>query len=269
MRFATIREGDRLTGAVVEGDTVFTVDAADAVAACLRRDELKRTGEIDAKVAHFARASPAPAHILCIGLNYRSHIRELGRPVPAYPTMFAKFASTLTGPREEIQLPSVSSHVDEEAELAVIIGRRTRRVAVEDAAEAIAGFAVANDLSMRDWQHRTSEALQGKIFDRSTPLGPLLVTPDEIDGGRGLRVTAHVDEVLWQEGNTDDLLFSPEQLVSYCSHFLTLQPGDVILTGTPAKQPGIDGRLQAGTLLTTTIEGLGSAVNALVPDSAK
>jgi acylpyruvate hydrolase len=195
MRFATIRIGNTLTAARIEGDRAVLADADDAVDAYLRRDRLAETGETDARTAHYARVSPTPAHILCVGLNYRSHIEELGRPALACPTFFAKFPSTLTGPRDTIVLPRISDHVDGEAELAVIVGKRLRRAGVEDAKDAIAGYTVANDLSLRDWQHRTTEALQGKVFDRSTPLGPVLVTPEELDDARDLTVTFTVDPV--------------------------------------------------------------------------
>lgn len=261
MRFATIRIGNTLTAARVEGDRAVLVDAVDAVDAYLHRDRLTDIGEMDARTAHYARVSPSPAHILCIGLNYRSHIEELGRPTPAYPTFFAKFTSTLTGPRDTITLPRISDHVDGEAELAVIVGRRLRRGSVADANDAIAGYTVANDLSLRDWQHRTTEALQGKVFDRSTPLGPVLVTPEELDDARDLTVTFTVDGDEWQHGSTSDMLFTPAELLAYCSNFLTLEPGDVILTGTPGKTALAAETLTPGRQLVTAIEGIGAAIN--------
>ncbi|MHC3469469.1 fumarylacetoacetate hydrolase family protein [Streptomyces sp. 7R007] len=267
MRFATIRTGNTLSAARIEGDRAVLVDAADAVDAWLHRDRLRDVGEVDARTAHYARVSPAPAHILCVGLNYRSHIEELGRPTPTYPTLFAKFPSTLTGPRDTITLPRISDHVDGEVELAVIVGRRLRRAGVREAQHAIAGYCVANDLSLRDWQHRTTEALQGKVFDRSTPLGPLLVTPDEVDDARDLTVTFTVDGVEWQRGSTRDLLFTPAELLSYCSTFLTLAPGDVILTGTPGKTALAGPALTPGHHLVTAVEGLGAAVNPTAADT--
>ncbi|MFD5624925.1 fumarylacetoacetate hydrolase family protein [Streptomyces sp. NPDC127072] len=260
MRFATIRHGDTLTGARVEGDRVVLVDADNAVDAFLRQDRLCDTGEVDAATAHYARVSPNPAHILCVGLNYRSHIEQLGRPAPRYPTFFAKFPSTLTGPRDRIVLPAVSDRVEGEVELAVVIGRPLHRATPTEAAAAMAGFTVANDLSLRDWQHRTTEALQGKVFDRSTPLGPVLVTPDEVDDARDLALSFSVDGVPWQRGSTSDLLFSPAELVAYCSNFLTLRPGDVILTGTPGGTAEA-ASLVPGQTMTTFIEGIGTAVN--------
>ncbi|MEU4656117.1 fumarylacetoacetate hydrolase family protein [Streptomyces sp. NPDC023723] len=265
MRFATIRDGGTLTGARVEGDRVVLVDADNAVDACLRQARLRDIGEVDAATAHYARVSPAPAHILCIGLNYRSHLEQLGRPTPRYPTFFAKFPSTLTGPRDSIALPAVSDRVEPEAELAVIIGASLHRATPDEAAAAITGYTAANDLSLRDWQHRTTEALQGKVFDRSTPLGPVLVTPDEVDDARDLEISCTVDGVPWQRGSTADLLFSPAELVSYCSTFLTLRPGDVILTGTPGTTPDAS-HLVPGQTVVTSVQGIGSAVNPTVRD---
>ncbi|MCP2200527.1 acylpyruvate hydrolase [Lentzea flava] len=266
MRFATVRQGDTLTGARVDEDgRVVLVDADNAVDAFLRLDQLRDIGQADAATVRYACVSPAPAHILCVGLNYRSHIEQLGRPIPRYPTLFAKFASTLTGPRDRIVLPSVSDRVEGEVELAVIIGRPVHRVTTTEAMAAIAGYTVSNDLSLRDWQHRTSEALQGKVFDRSTPLGPVLVTPDEVDDAHDLTLSFTVDGVPWQHGSTSDLLFSPAELVAYCSTFLTLRPGDVILTGTPGTTADAAG-LVPGQTMVTSIEGIGSAVNATAAD---
>lgn len=263
MRYATVRTDHGLTGARIEGERTVLLDVPDAVEAWSVGGAARETAESATADTHFARTSPAPQHVLCIGLNYRSHIEQLGRAVPEYPTFFAKFASTLTGPRDRIALPAISEHVQGEVELTVVIGRTARRVGVEDAASVIAGYTVANDLSLRDWQHRTSEALQGKVADRTTPVGPFLVTPDEIEDAADLALVEEVDGATWQAGSTADLLFRPAELVAYCSTFLTLRPGDLILTGTPGTTSAA-GDLRAGTVLTTRIDGLGAAVNPLV-----
>lgn len=267
MRFATIQLAERRVGARVQDDRVILLDAVDAVQAWAANGNLPEIGELRSAQAHFAVVSPTPSHILCVGLNYRSHIAQLGYPLPAYPTMFAKFRSTLTGPREEIALPTVSEHIQGEVELAVIVGHRLRRADAETAAAAIAGFTVANDLSMRDWQHRTSESLQGKVFDRSTPLGPALVTPDEVDDARDLALSFQVDGIEWQHGSTADLLFSPAELLSYCSQFMTLERGDVILTGTPGVTAAASD-VHGDSLLVTAIDGLGESVNPTREDVA-
>jgi acylpyruvate hydrolase len=215
---------------------------------------------------------PRPGKIICVGHNYRNHILEMGRDLPAYPTLFAKFAETLVGANDEIVLPPETSQLDWEAELAVIIGRPARRVTGIQAEETIAGFAVLNDVSCRDWQFRTREWLQGKTWERTTPLGPYLVTPEELPGGvrPTLDITTEVDGETMQKDNTRDLLFDPVALVEYVSTMVTLKPGDVIATGTPggvghARKPPI--YLQPGQQLVTHIGGLGRCQNTVVAEA--
>ncbi len=266
MYLATVRHDGHLSGARVEGDRTVLLDVPDAIAAWAASGRGPERGEVDTATAHFARTSPTPQHIICIGLNYRSHIEQLGRQMPEYPTFFAKFASTLTGPRDTIVLPAVSEQVQGEVELAIIVGRDQHRAYADEAGAAIAGYTVANDLSMRDWQHRTSEALQGKVFDRSTPLGPWLATPDEVDDARDLSLSLRVDGVQWQAGSTADMLFRPHELVAYCSQFLTLRPGDVILSGTPGTTASA-GDIHPGAELVTSITGLGASINPTIAEA--
>jgi acylpyruvate hydrolase len=187
----------------------------------------------------------------------------MGRELPAHPTLFAKYRSALVGANDEIVLPAVSDSVDWEVELAVIVGARVRHVAEGKAADAIAGYAVLNDVSVRDFQNRTLQWLQGKTFEHSTPLGPWLVTTDECSG-EGLQVTCEVDGEVMQQSDTADLLFAPAALVSYVSRILTLEPGDVIATGTPGgvgaarKPPRF---LADGETVVTRITGLGECRN--------
>jgi acylpyruvate hydrolase len=209
---------------------------------------------------------PHPTKIVCVGLNYRNHILEMGRELPEYPTLFAKYAEALIGPDDDIELPPESNQLDWEAELGVVIGRRVRRADDSTAADAIAGFTVVNDISARDWQYRTQEWLQGKTFEATTPIGPVLVTPDELAGGvrPALAITAEVDGELMQEASTGDLVFDPVALVRYISTIVTLQPGDLIASGTPggvghARSPAR--HLQDGSRLVTTISGIGSLRN--------
>ena len=182
----------------------------------------------------YAPLVPHPEKTVCVGLNYRSHILEMGRELPEHPTLFAKYSSALIGARDDILLPRVSDKVDWEAELAVIIGAPARHVSVEEAGAAIAGYSVCNDVSVRDFQNRTLQWLQGKTFESSTPLGPALVTLDEFDDAAGLEITCSVDGEQVQKALTSDLVFGPAALVSYMSDIFTLMPGDVIATGTPA-----------------------------------
>lgn len=227
------------------------------------------TGEARAGGAALSGATPtlllpSPGKIICAGLNYANHILEMGRELPAYPTLFAKFADTLTGPVDDIVVLEDGAQVDWEAELAVVIGSEISRGTVEQAAAAIAGYTVANDVSVRDWQNRTVEFLQGKAFDRTTPVGPVLVTPDEIDPKAGLHIGCSVNGEVMQSGNTATLVFDSVALVAYISRFTTLRPGDIILTGTPGgvgagRTPQV--YLRDGDVLTTTIEGIGTLEN--------
>lgn len=216
--------------------------------------------------AALAPVVPRPGKTVCVGLNYRNHILEMGRALPDYPTLFAKFAESLIGARDDIALAPESDAVDWEAELCVVVGRSVRRASETEAAEAIAGFTVMNDVTMRDWQYRSPMWLQGKTFEATTPLGPVLVTPDELEGGLApaLDLSARVDGETVQKSNTADLVFGPVDLVRYVSTILTLQPGDVIATGTPggvghARTP--PRYLTDGATLTTEIRGIGVLEN--------
>ena len=183
--------------------------------------------------------------------------------------MFAKFASSLIGADDDLVLASVSNAVDWEVELGVVIGSRVWRATPEEALAAIAGFTVVNDVSMRDWQNRTSQYLQGKTFDASTPVGPYLVTGDEISDGADLEVRCEVDGVVMQSGRTSDMLFGPAVVVSYISQFAALVPGDLISTGTPSgvgagRKPPVF--LAPGQVMTTSVEGIGSCLNRCVAE---
>ena len=206
-----------------------------------------------------------------MGLNYRSLILEMGRQIPEYPTLFAKFAETLIGAHDDVQLPPESSKVDWEAELALVIGTRVRRATDEQAADAIAGFTVLNDVSMRDWQNRTPMWDQGKTWESSTPVGPFLVTPDEVAGGvrPAVDISCDVNGETMQSANTADLVFDPVFLVRYISTIVTLNPGDVIATGTPggvgqARDP--QRFLTDGGVMVTTIDGVGQLRNRTVAE---
>jgi acylpyruvate hydrolase len=221
--------------------------------------------------ARLAPVVPRPGKIICLGLNYRRHIEEMGRAMPEHPTLFAKFPAALIGARDPIVLPAVATSVDWEVELGVVIGRHARHVSAVDAASAIAGYTVVNDISVRDYQRRTLQWLQGKTFECMTPVGPALVSPDEVDGARDLEVMCEVDGDVKQRARTSDLLFSPAQIVSYISDIITLEPGDLISTGTPggvgeARTP--PEFLRAGQVVTSTIHGIGSLVNVCEAEPA-
>ncbi len=274
MRFATIRTGDRTSAARLDGDILVPLDAADVgelLAAGGQGPGRPREGAAPVPVAEadFAPVVPWPSKVICVGLNYRAHIAETGRELPEYPTLFAKFADSLLGARDDLVLPSVSERADWEAELGVIIGRSVYRTTPEEAAAAIAGYTVVNDVSMRDWQYRTSQFLQGKMFEHSTPAGPYLVTPDEAGNATDLEICCEVDGVVMQQGRTSDLLFGPAEIVAYASQVITLRPGDLIATGTPGgvgytRQPPV--YLRPGNVLRTWIEGIGECVNRCVAE---
>jgi acylpyruvate hydrolase len=275
MRFATIRTADGTTAARLEGDVLVPLAAASVSDLLAQTSDLSAVPvrsdwvPVEAAEADFAPVVPRPSKIFCVGLNYRLHIAETGRGTPEYPTVFAKFAETLLGPRDDLVLPAVSERVDWEAELGVIIGRPVRNATASQAEAAIAGFTVTNDISMRDWQRRTLQWLQGKAFERSCPAGPYLVTPDEVDGACDLAIGTQVDGADMQRSSTSDLLFSPAEIIAYLSNVITLQPGDLILTGTPsgvgdARDPQV--YLHSGNVVRTWIEGLGECRNTCVPE---
>lgn len=272
MRLATIRTEYGTTAARLDGDVLVPLDAAD-VGEVLAAGGLGRprggAAPVPAAEADFAPVVPRPGKIICVGLNYRAHILETGRDLPQYPTLFAKFADTLTGARDDLVLPSVSEKVDWEVELGVIVGRPVYRATAGEAEAAIAGYTVVNDVSMRDWQSRTLQWLQGKMFERTTPAGPYLVTADEVGSAPDLEVRCEVDRVVMQQSRTSDLLFGAAEIVAYASQAVTLRPGDLIATGTPggvgnARKPPV--YLQPGNVLRTWIEGLGECVNQCVAE---
>ncbi len=265
MRLATIRTPACTHAVRVDGDTLVELDARD-VGELLARGQAAETGaRHDLATADFAPVVTHPGKIICQGLNYRSHILEMGHELPTHPTLFAKFREALIGARDDIVLPVSSREVDWEAELALVLGARVRRASREQAAGAIAGFTVANDVSMRDWQQRSLEWLQGKTWEHATPVGPWLVTTDDVGGADpDLAIRCEVDGVVRQDARTADLVFSPAELVAYASEIVTLEPGDLLLTGTPAgvghgMRPPV--YLRPGQVVTTAIEGIGELVN--------
>ena len=174
-----------------------------------------------------------PSKVLCIGLNYKDHVAETGRAFPEYPDVFAKFASTMVGPDDQIGGANVSENLDFEGELAVVIGRPASQVSEEDALEYVAALAPLNDVTARDLQYRGTQWLAGKAVDGSTPWGPALVTLDEVGDPQSLDLTTRVNGIEVQRSNTSYQIFPIARIVSYLSSFLTLEPGDVIATGTP------------------------------------
>ena len=224
---------------------------------------------VPAAEADFAALVTRPSKVICVGLNYRTHIAETGRELPQYPTLFAKFADTLMGANDDLAIPAVSEKVDWEVELAVAIGTPVYRASAAEALAAIGGYATSNDVSMRDWQRRTLQWQAGKMFEHSTPVGPYLVTPDEVDHARDLEIRCEVDGQVMQQARTSDLVFTAADIVAYASQAITLRPGDLLLTGTTggvgdARKPPV--YLKPGQVLRSYVEGLGECLNHCVAE---
>ena len=278
MKLATIRIPEGTRAVRVDGTTLIDLDARDVREVLEREDWQQSAAEAggqtwDLADADFAPLVPEPSKVICVGLNYRNHILEMGRDLPEHPTLFNKYADTLIGARDEIHRPVETDKFDWEAELTVVIGKPVRRATGTDAEASIAGFTVLNDVTCRDWQFRTREWLQGKNWDSTTPVGPFLVTPDELPGGvrPSLSISCEVDGELMQKDSTADLLFDPVALVEYVSTMIRLNPGDLIATGTPggvghARRPEV--YLSAGQRVVTEIEGIGRLENTVVADPA-
>jgi 2-keto-4-pentenoate hydratase/2-oxohepta-3-ene-1,7-dioic acid hydratase in catechol pathway len=212
---------------------------------------------------------PRPPKLICIGLNYRDHAAEAKLAIPEVPTMFAKFPTSVIGPGRPIVLPRNSTKPDYEAEFAVVIGRRGRHVAEDRWRDYVFGYTILNDVSARDFQMATSQWMIGKTFDTFAPLGPAIVTADEIADPHNLRISLTINGETMQDSNTSNLIFKVPQLIAYLSSVFTLEPGDIIATGTPAGvgfarkpprwlQPGDEVRIQ--------IEGIGELVNPVVAE---
>jgi 2-keto-4-pentenoate hydratase/2-oxohepta-3-ene-1,7-dioic acid hydratase in catechol pathway len=211
---------------------------------------------------------PNPGKIICVGTNYRKHAEESNMPIPEVPLLFNKFNNTVSAHGDVINLPFNSTQVDYEAELVIVIGKKAKRVAKEEALNYVFGYCNVNDLSARDLQFRTHQWLLGKSCDGFSPLGPYLVTADEVGDPNHLQIRTWLNGELRQDSNTSDMIFACDELVSYISQHMTLEPGDIILTGTPEgvifgypkdKQVW----LKDGDVVTVEIEKLGAITNCM------
>jgi 2-keto-4-pentenoate hydratase/2-oxohepta-3-ene-1,7-dioic acid hydratase in catechol pathway len=210
--------------------------------------------------------------IICVGRNYAEHAAELGDDPPTEPLLFGKFENTLIGSGDAIVIPPEATHVDSEAELALEIGRRGHRIPAEDALDHIRGYRVANDISARNIQYSESQWARAKGFDTFCPLSGELVPVSELGDGRGLRVVQRLNGEVLQDGNTDDLIFDVPFLVSYVSRVFTLEPGDLILTGTPpgvgwAREPKLS--MKAGDVVEVEVEGIGVVRNPVTQEAVR
>lgn len=229
------------------------------------------TGRLDTSLAVFAKDKvvigppvPSPQKIVCVGHNYREHILEMKRELPKYPVLFAKFANTVIGPEDDIPYFPITEKLDYEAELGVVIGKRAKDVPQAEALDYVAGYTIVNDVTSRDLQKRTLQWLQGKSVDGSAPMGPWLITKDEIPSPGSLEISLTVNGEERQRSNTKNLVFTIPHLIEYLSSIMTLEPGDVICSGTPggvgvAMEP--PSFLQDGDIVSITVEKVGTLEN--------
>jgi 2-keto-4-pentenoate hydratase/2-oxohepta-3-ene-1,7-dioic acid hydratase in catechol pathway len=280
MRLASIDTDEGPAAAVLLGEDLVPVSALDAPAATVRgllaaldgeglRELQARAEEADERVALADAKLHAPVidpqKIVCLGLNYRDHAAETGQDIPAAPMWFAKFANSLIGSGQQIVLPrAYPEYVDYEAELALVIGRPARDVGAEDALSYIAGAMPFNDVSARDLQMQNPLWCSGKAIDTFAPCGPALVTLDEIDDLHALGLRTRINGELLQQGTTANLVFGPAEVVAWLSRTMTLLPGDIIATGTPAGVGAAQGRfLRDGDTVEVEIDGLGTVRNGV------
>lgn len=213
---------------------------------------------------------PRPSKILALGLNYRDHALEANMALPEVQTWFAKMTTSANDPYAHIDLPSVSTKLDYEAELAIVIGRKVRHATREQAKAAIAGYCCANDVSVRDWQLRVSQFVVGKSFDSHCPFGPWITSADEIADPQALSIRATVNGEVRQDSNTREMVFDVYAMIEHLSQAMTLEPGDLLLTGTPAGVGAVSKPpryLKAGDVVRIEIEGLGAIENRVEPES--
>lgn len=272
MRLGSVYVDGRPHAARVEGDRLVLLpqrDVGELLQAPDWRDLAAADGEtVATERAELRAVVPDPPKIVCLGRNYAAHVAEGGHEISEAPVLFAKHSSSLAAPYADIPMPPVSDQLDWEVELAFVIGKAGRAIAAEDALEHVAGYSVSNDFSVRDWQNRTKQWHAGKAWDGLTPLGPHLVTDDELPPGAvGLDVTCEVDGVVMQKGNTAQFIFDVATIIADVSTFTRLVPGDVILTGTPsgvgnARSPKVF--LRPGQSVVTRVDRVGEMRNRVV-----
>lgn len=278
MRLSTVQLGDREAVAVerqggwhelaTDGVDLRTLIARgpDAVAAAV-------AGAAEAPIVGGRLTTPIrPGKVVAIGLNYLDHVRETGMEAPAQPLVFAKFPSSVVGPEDEIVIdPTITERVDWEVELAAVIGRRLRNVSVEDALDGVFGYTVANDVSARDVQFGDGQWVRGKSLDTFCPVGPSIVTADEIADPQALKLATRVNGETVQDSSTAEMVFGVAELIAFCSRSFTLEPGDLLLTGTPwgcGEFMDPVRSLHPGDVVETEVEGIGTLRNPVVAPSA-
>jgi 2-keto-4-pentenoate hydratase/2-oxohepta-3-ene-1,7-dioic acid hydratase in catechol pathway len=253
---AAIAGGEAARSALA--DLVARAEAADATGSPWLMDEEALT---------LGPSVPNPGKIVCVGLNYRKHAEETGAAIPTSPVLFSKFSNTIAAPDEDVPLTDAATQYDYEVELAVVMGETTKNVSTADALSSVFGYATANDLSARDLQNRTSQWILGKTMDKFMPIGPYLVTADEVPDPQALAIRTWLNGELRQNSNTDDMIFPVAELIAYISRHFTLEPGDVIITGTP--EGVILGMAEKrwmvpGDVVEVEVDGLGKLRNRMV-----
>lgn len=251
--------------------TVSGKEFDDLPALLAARGAIEPGAEVELDAERLLPVVGRPGKVICIGLNYRAHAAETGRPPPDHPMLFPKWHTSLTGPYADVPLPPESDRVDWESELAFVFSRPARRVPAADAAEVVFGYTAANDVSMRDFQRHTAQYTAGKAWDRSTPLGPVLVSAGDCGGtAPDLAISGRLNGETVQDSRTSDLIFGVPELVAYITTAMTMEPGDVVLTGTPsgvgnaADPPRF---LADGDVYEVEIEGIGSLRNTFRNES--
>lgn len=244
---AGVVDGDRLTDA---GESLF--------------DPRPASGSVALASATLLAPVPRPGKILCIGLNYKDHAAESGAEAPPTPVTFAKFANTVIGPSAPIRVPAITEQVDYEAELGVVIGRTARGVSREEALDCVLGYTCVNDVSARDLQFADGQWVRGKTLDTFCPMGPWIVTTDEISDPQALPIRCVVNGETLQDSSTAEMIFGVAEIIAFLSQAITLEPGDVIATGTPAgvgfaRKPPVF--LRPGDVVRVEIDGIGVLEN--------
>jgi len=265
-RAGVVRDAEVVDLGAAARDVGALLAAGPAALAAARRTDGPRLPLADVRLEAPIRR---PGKFLGIGLNYASHARETHREPPAFPVFFNKQTTCVNGPYEPIELPRVSEQLDYEGELGVVVGRRCRHVPRERAREVVAGWVVVNDVSVRDWQRKAPTMTLGKSFDTHGPHGPWLTTIEAVPDPHDLALTTWVNGERRQHARTDELIFDVWSMIALLSTVCTLEPGDLITTGTPAGVGAADGRwLRAGDVVRVEIAGLGHLENRVVPEPA-
>ncbi len=288
MKFATILSPAGPHAAIRVGNDYIDLVASDPTLPTTVKEYLEQPGElwhraetvahrhdavkISAAQAHLLAPVINPQKIICVGLNYKDHAAESNLPIPREPVLFSKFPSSLLGHGQAIVLPKVSSKVDYEAELVIVVGKKGKNVAAERAMDYVAGFMVGHDVSARDWQLEKDgkQWMAGKTFDTFAPCGPVLVTKDEVPNPHALAIRLTLNGKVMQNSNTNQMIFQTPEIIAYISQIFTLEPGDLIFTGTP---PGVGMAhkpnpvwLKGGDVAEVEIEKLGTLSNPVVAE---